>query len=497
MKPLRSPRRRALAPRRQHGFSLIEALVSLLIVSFGMLGIAAFQFTLSRSSDVAKQRTEATRIAQREIDRLRSFAQRESDGNTADDRYTYVDDVVAWGPSPVTATTTNTTFNLQRVVGTDAGDRLRWINVVVTWADRAGQPHEVRLASAVSDGDPSAIGVLGVIRRTAWTLSPKNRNVNVPFPLVNLAGGQTSAFSPPSSNVVFTVDNVDGLVLQRCTGVTTLSEGIDLATAGATCTSYAVPGYLLSGYVRFKTQGLPASASNIDDPGSLTDPTLPLLPTVYDTFSGTFTSQPMTITSSATGHAAAGYECYSQRQLTVRGATAQPDLTINEGDPLPTGYTDIGAPRFIAYACVVVPIDHDSDATTAAIWSGTVTLSPDGWNFGSSGSLGPTSGTGRLCRLTSDYNGNNALSNSEHPRFYRQVSGALDSQNFLVVNGGDSCPTDVAADLSSGNLVDTNTARHQPSPQLSFRCLTIACTGGNRISMESNPSNPVAAIPME
>jgi type IV pilus modification protein PilV len=497
MKPISSQVRHALAPRRQRGFALVEALVSLLIVSFGMLGIAAFQFTLARTSDVAKQRTEATRIAQREVDRLRSFAQRQSDGNTADDHYTYVDDLVNGGPTPVTGTTTNTTFNLQRVVAADAGDRLRWINVVVTWDDRTGQPHDVRLASAISDGDPAAIAVLGVTRRTAWTLRPKNRPVNLPFPLVNLAGGQTSAFSPPLSNVVFTVNNVEGVVLQRCTGVSTLSEGIDLAAAGATCTSYAEPGYLLSGYVRFKTQGMAAAASNIDDPSALADATLPLLPTVYDTFSGTFTSQPITITSSATGHTPASYECYSQRQLTVRGATGQPDLTINEGDPLPTGYTDVGVPRFIGYACVVVPIDHDGNTATPAIWSGIATLSPDGWNFGNSGSLGPTSGTGRLCRLTSDYNRSGVLSNREHPLYYRQVKGALDGQNFLVVNGHDACPTDVAADLSTGNLVDTNTARHQPNPQLSFRCLTLSCSGGNRITMESNPSDPVAAIPME
>jgi type IV pilus modification protein PilV len=89
---------RTSSARRQAGFSLLEALIALLVVSFGMLGIASFQYTLSRASDIAKQRTEATRIAQRELDRLRSFAQRQSDGNTTDDRYTYVDDLVGGGP---------------------------------------------------------------------------------------------------------------------------------------------------------------------------------------------------------------------------------------------------------------------------------------------------------------------------------------------------------------------------------------------------------------
>jgi type IV pilus modification protein PilV len=486
------------ASRTQRGFSLIEALVALLVVAFGMLGIAAFHFTLSRASDIAKQRTEATRIAQRELDRLRSFAQRETDGNTSDTRYTYLDDVISGGPTAVAGLTTNTTFNLQRQVTTPTGDRFRWINVIVSWADRAGQSQQIQLASAISDGDPSDIGLLGVTRRVSSTLRPKNRNINIPYPAVNLAGGQTSAFMPPPGNTVFTFDNVTGLVLQRCTGVTTLSEGIDLSTAvGVTCTTYAVPGYLLSGYVRFKTQGAAANASNIDEPNDLTDDTRPLAPTIFDAASNSFTSQPVSISSSSTGHTPASYECYAQRQLTVRSNASQSDLTIAEGDPVPSGYSSSGAPRFVSYTCVVVPIDHDSNASTPPIWSGEVTLNAQGWSFGSSGNLGATSGTGRLCRFTSDYNRNNVLSNSEHPRFYRRVSGALDNQNFLVVNGNDDCPTDVASDPGSGNYLDTNTARHQPSPELSFRCNNAACTGGNRVTMESSPTNPVAAIPME
>ena len=58
----------AVGPSGRHGgFALIEALIALLVVAFGMLAIGAFHFTLSRASDVAKQRTEATRIAQSEI----------------------------------------------------------------------------------------------------------------------------------------------------------------------------------------------------------------------------------------------------------------------------------------------------------------------------------------------------------------------------------------------------------------------------------------------
>jgi type IV pilus modification protein PilV len=566
--PITTPRlQRSLKTRRHAGFALIEALVSLLVVAFGMLAIAAFQYTLSRASDVAKQRTEATRIAQSELDRLRSFSQREAEA-TPTALLTYVEDLVSAGATAVAGLTTNTTFNLQRVVTTPTGDKFRWINVIVTWADRSGQNQEVRLATAISDGDPSSLGLLGVTRRVSSTLRPKNRNINIPYPAVNLAGGTSSAFVPPPGNTIVTFNNVSGDVTQSCrstayavsaitrsgteatamatghpfttgmvvtivganpagyngdvtvtsvapgvsftyavsnvlttpatlTGATatravTLTEGIDLATlTGVTCTTYSTPAYLLSGYVRFKTQGAAANASNIDSPDDLTDPTLPLAATIYNTSTSTFTSQPLAITSSATGNGPSSYECYAQRQLTVRSNAGQSDLTIAEGAPVPSGYSDSNAPRFISYTCVVVPIDHDSVAATRPVWSGQVTLNASGWTFGNGGS------DYRLCRFTSDYNRDNTLSNGEHPRYYRQVSGALDNQNYLVINGNDDCPTDIASNPATGNYLDTNTARHQPGPELSFRCTSTGCNGSSRIAMETSPLNPAAAIPME
>jgi type IV pilus modification protein PilV len=233
------------ALRRQAGFSIIEALISLLVVAFGLLGIASFQYTLSRASDVAKQRTEATRIAQREMDRLRSFGQRQSDGNLTDGRYTYVDDVVT-GAETVTGMTTNTTYTMNRTVGIPAapasGDRFRWINIVVGWLDRAGQAQSVQLASVIADGDPSDLGPLGVTRRTSSTLRPKNRNINVPYPAVNVATCPTgsagcSAFVPPPGNVAYVFDNVTGNVIQSCTltqyNITSLTRSGTTATASA------------------------------------------------------------------------------------------------------------------------------------------------------------------------------------------------------------------------------------------------------------------------
>ena len=58
---------------RQRGVSLIEALIAMLVMALGMVGIAALQAKLRVNSDVAKQRSEAVRIAEEDIENFRAF----------------------------------------------------------------------------------------------------------------------------------------------------------------------------------------------------------------------------------------------------------------------------------------------------------------------------------------------------------------------------------------------------------------------------------------
>jgi hypothetical protein len=122
-----------------------------------------------------------------------------------------------------------------------SGDRFRWINIVVAWLDRAGQQQSVQLASVISDGDPGDLGPLGVTRRTSSTLRPKNRNINVPYPAVNLATCPTgsaacSAFVPPPGNVAYVFDNVTGNVIQSCTLTQYAITGLTRTGTTATAT---------------------------------------------------------------------------------------------------------------------------------------------------------------------------------------------------------------------------------------------------------------------
>ncbi len=91
---------RAMAPRtgmtpaaRQRGFSLIEVLVSLLVLGFGLLGLALLQTTALKATQSANQRTIATNLAYEVMDMMRA-------NRLLSFRYAYIDpsDVVAMRP---------------------------------------------------------------------------------------------------------------------------------------------------------------------------------------------------------------------------------------------------------------------------------------------------------------------------------------------------------------------------------------------------------------
>jgi type IV pilus assembly protein PilV len=74
--PMRTPhrlRRRASRPgAAARGFTLIESLVALLVLSIGLLGVAAMQLASLQANNGAFQRTQATFLAQDIADRMRA-----------------------------------------------------------------------------------------------------------------------------------------------------------------------------------------------------------------------------------------------------------------------------------------------------------------------------------------------------------------------------------------------------------------------------------------
>lgn len=75
--PLTRPKNRC----RQHGFSLLEILIALMVLSIGLLGLAALQTMSLRMGHDSYQRTQATMLAYDMVDRMRANPQGLADGH--------------------------------------------------------------------------------------------------------------------------------------------------------------------------------------------------------------------------------------------------------------------------------------------------------------------------------------------------------------------------------------------------------------------------------
>lgn len=68
--------RRPSAPRTQRGVSLIEVLIAVVVLAFGLLGIAAMQLTALRNSQSSMQRSQAIAQTYAMLDAMRANAPR-------------------------------------------------------------------------------------------------------------------------------------------------------------------------------------------------------------------------------------------------------------------------------------------------------------------------------------------------------------------------------------------------------------------------------------
>jgi Tfp pilus assembly protein PilV len=232
--------------RRARGVSLIEALVALAVMAFGMLGVVGMQTTLRSSADLSRQRAEAVRLAQEEIERVRNYsALRASDAAPGQLAFEEIDDVAA---AAVAASATNTTFTRATEVAASSASEpwTRHVRVSVGWVDRRDQPQTVELSTVVS-GFPLQMAALPGLRTDRGPLQqPLGRNPNIPRGAVDEGDG-TSRFVPPGgpSDRSWIFNNTTGLITRICQPATT-------------CT--ASNRWLLSGIVAFATGDEPTAA---------------------------------------------------------------------------------------------------------------------------------------------------------------------------------------------------------------------------------------------
>lgn len=127
------------------GFSLIEILVAVVVLSLGMLGIAALQMTAIRFNQSAQSRTQVTSLANDIIDKMRA--------NPA-----FLASYTQAVPANATANTdvTNWKLALTNVLGANATGAIAGPNAVdqtytisITWSDASDATEDARNGRAL------------------------------------------------------------------------------------------------------------------------------------------------------------------------------------------------------------------------------------------------------------------------------------------------------------------------------------------------------------
>ena len=370
------------------GFTILEVLIALVVMAFGILAVAGMQLMLSRNSDVAKQRSEATRLAQERMERLRAF-----DGIGSG--------TIDWNNLPVAAETfnanTNATFKVTAALGGTTADAMRSAAVTVRWLDRAANSsdtsadadgfsynQEVVLSSVISKTDPERVGfVTNPLPLNQPLKRVKNRNINLPIPAIDLGNGRSS--TQVDANYAIVYSNTTGGVVRICNpnqANATAAQINALLDAGS-CTT--VTGYIVAGY-------LGRSSSSIAWPTGIN-------------YSNITRTDPMS------GQA---IRCQYTDALDQNSGTA--------------------ISNYKYYLCIV-PLTNPGDGT-AARWSGTL-------RFGGV----TTSSNYVVCRY--QYTQTSLDSNERNIQPYSSVSKSIDEQNYWISsqNSASYC-----ANTSDGSL---------------------------------------------
>ncbi len=240
----------------QRGVSLIEAVVAMAVMAFGMMAIVALQSTMRLNSDVAKQRSEAVRIAEEAIEAWRGFAVLPvTAGMPA------YGDITSTGGTAVTGYTTNTSYLLTRTVTDVPTQGYKSLQAVVSWQDRGGTDQSVTLSTIVAGADPRLSGVLSLEPTGAPLLQPMGRSPVVPRTAVDIGDGTSGYVPPPGAppGIVWVFDNLTGVITSICTVPTGTTNSTLLAGDISNCVDE--PSFLLRGFVRFSPGPTPNSVN--------------------------------------------------------------------------------------------------------------------------------------------------------------------------------------------------------------------------------------------
>ncbi|MDT7836353.1 hypothetical protein [Aquabacterium sp. OR-4] len=436
---------------RSAGVSLVEALVALAVMSFGMLALIGVQSTMRINTDLSRQTTEAARIASEDLESLRLF----NDVRTVPGQFTpsWAELTGAAGVVTLPSNTGNVTFTLNRqltafptrpadmVARNMLAAQANIAQTTVTWKDRTDETRTVRLQGVVAAAAPALSGLLMLPPFSGETARRNNRHVSIPVNARDLGNGRSAYKPSASSMVVWVFNNLTGQISQRCTAVSAAQADIT-ADLVAECPAIG-NGSLVSGHVLFHLANPPLggfTAAQAENPQGIPTgetPALATTPLGIDFLTRVGLASPFT-------------ECFSSAAY-ISTATTSP------------------RPNAIAYDCLVF-----SESTSG--WGGKldVAVSVSGWSVTTNPAADETARRYRVCRYTRATTAYTA--NRDHPKTYckteadacttiSRVTHNLPNQNFLVLAANGICPTDSDDSTATGqdSFINANTLSHQPS----------------------------------
>lgn len=411
------------------GTSLIEAVVALAVMAFGMLAVVGIQSTLRLNADIAKQRSEAVRIAQEAMETARGFSAIDS---PAEEQTAYAD-IASSLTGVVDGYTTNTSFALTQTVVEHTQPPRKDIRIRVDWTDRNGEAQGIELNSIVGANDPRLALLLGARPNGIPLRQPLGRHPAIP-PGATPVGGGISAFKPPSPDgqVVWVFNESNGQIVGVCNTVATGQAELTGADV-SNCSSNA-SALLLSGFVRFATDNQQPTTADAESPSSFA------------------LNLNVGLTLISSGHPTPNHVCYA-------AAPPSEELSVQSIE--------------VPYYCIVF-------TNSSGLWSGRSNIvplafseQPDSPWLIADDAADARADRYRVCRYTLATSEAQVVPNLAHPRTYVDVRTPLLNQNFLVIRAGDdvgsggqafTCPTDGPIDPATGNLVNSNTLLHQPPP---------------------------------
>lgn len=133
--------------KAKNGQTLIEALVTILFIGICIIALVRFQNYIAYDNSLAQQKSEATFIAQNQIETLRDY---QVINNTSG--YTSYQSI-ATGSANVTRN--NTTYAVAWTVTTFTNPNYKTVDLTVTWTDRYNVSQSVRMISNIAEVDPS------------------------------------------------------------------------------------------------------------------------------------------------------------------------------------------------------------------------------------------------------------------------------------------------------------------------------------------------------